>query len=76
MQQRKSQCIELHEESDITKYILKKINFYFKNKNSNARRKHLGMSHGDYFLLYYPIKVMSTCTVTLRHDIKFTGDKY
>lgn len=33
------------------------------------------MSHGDYFLLYYPIKMMSTCIATLRHDIKFTGDK-
>lgn len=33
------------------------------------------MFHGDNFLLYYPIKMMSTCTITLRHEIKFTGDK-
>lgn len=32
MQQRKSQCIELHEENDITKYILKMINFILKIK--------------------------------------------
>lgn len=33
------------------------------------------MSHGDYFLLYHPIKMMSTCIANLRHDIKFTRAK-